>query len=113
MATRPFSLIRPDRRRANAAGQDFIKALKAYLDARRIRESLTAIDGSNSRWQRDLSVSCNKVGDALAAQDRLDEALKSYQDSLAIRERLAVNDGSNLQSQRDLSVSYDKRWVMC
>jgi hypothetical protein len=44
-----------------------------------------------SGWQRDLSVSYNKVGDVLVAQGKLDEALKSYRDSLAIAERLAAS----------------------
>src|SRR6266446_5713853 len=69
---------------------------------------LAAADRSNMQWQRDLSVSYDKVGDVLMAQGRLDEALKAYRDGLAIREHLAATDGSNTPWQRDLSVSYNK-----
>ena len=34
----------------------------------------------NAGWQRDLSVSDNKVGDVLVAQGNLPEAMKSYRD---------------------------------
>ena len=47
---------------------------------------------SNTQWQRDLSVSYDKVGNVLVAQGKLDEALKAYRDSLAIVERLAAAD---------------------
>ena len=84
------------------------EALKAYRDGLAIRERLAAADRSNAEWQRDLSVSYDKVGDVLVAQGKLDEALKAYRDGLAIRERLAAADRSNTQWQRDLSISYNK-----
>ncbi|HEU4804777.1 MAG TPA: ATP-binding protein, partial [Nitrobacter sp.] len=43
----------------------------------------------NAGWQRNLSVSRDRVGDVLVMQDKLPEALKSFRDGLAIRERLA------------------------
>jgi tetratricopeptide (TPR) repeat protein/uncharacterized membrane protein HdeD (DUF308 family) len=64
-------------------------------------------DPSNFGWQRDLSVSYDRVGDVLKDQGDLAGALKSYRDSLAIREQLAKSDPSNAGWQRDLSVSYD------
>src|SRR5436190_1020597 len=60
-------------------------ALKAYSDGLAIRERLAAADRSNTGWQRDLSVSYNKVGDVLVAQGKLDDALKAYSDGLARR----------------------------
>ena len=60
------------------------------------------------RWQRDLSVSFDRVGNVLVAQGNLPEALKSYRDSLAIRDRLAKSDPGNAGWQRDLSVSYNR-----
>ena len=71
------------------------EALKAYRDSLAIRERLAAADPSNTQWQRDLSVSYNRVGDVLKAQGKLEEALKAYRDSLAIIERLAAADPSN------------------
>ncbi len=56
-------------------------------------------------WQRDLSVSYNKVGDVLVAQGNLPEALKTYRDGLAIADRLAKSDPGNAGWQRDLSVA--------
>ena len=50
---------------------------RAYRDSLAIRERLAASDRSNTGWQRDLSVSYNRVGDVLVAQGKLDEALKS------------------------------------
>jgi len=73
-----------------------------------IAERLAAADRSNMQWQRDLSVSYEKIGDVLMAQGRLEETLKAYRDGLAIRERLAAADRSNTQWQRDLSISYNK-----
>ena len=50
-------------------------------------ERLAKSDAGNAGWQRDLSVSYNKIGDVLVAQGALGEALKSYRDSHAIFER--------------------------
>jgi hypothetical protein len=41
------------------------EALKAYRDNVGIAERLASADGSNTRWQRGLWVSYNKVGDVL------------------------------------------------
>ncbi len=70
--------------------------------------TLVAADPSNAGWQRDLSVSHNKIGDVLVAQGNLAQALESYRASLAIFERLAGADPGNAGWQRDLSVSHDK-----
>ena len=87
---------------------DLPEALSAYRASLLIRERLAASDGSNAGWQRDLSVSQNKIGDVLSAQGRLDEALSAYRACLLIFERLAASDGSNAGWQRDLSVSQNK-----
>jgi hypothetical protein len=67
-----------------------------------LRERLAADDRGNTEWQRDLSVSNEKVGDVLVAQGKLDEAVKACRNSLAIRERLAALDRSNSGWQRNL-----------
>src|SRR5712692_3299691 len=41
------------------------EALEAYRDSLAIRERLVASDRSNTQWQRDLSLSRNKIGDVL------------------------------------------------
>jgi hypothetical protein len=70
-----------------------------------IRERLAQSDPGSAGWQRDLSVSYNKVGDVQMAQGDLAGSLKSHRDSLAIAERLAQSDPGNAGWQRDLSVS--------
>ena len=88
LAARSVGVVQQGRRRAGGAGQ-LAEALKSYRDGLAIAERLAKADPSNTGWQRDLSVSYNKVGDVLVAQGNLAEALKSYRDSLAIAERLA------------------------
>jgi hypothetical protein len=65
-------------------------------------------DPGNAGWQRDLSVSYNKIGGVLVAQGNLPDALKSFRDGLAIRDRLAQADPGNTGWQRDLIISYVK-----
>ncbi len=79
-----------------------------YREAGAIADRLAKADAGNASWQRDLSVSYNKIGDVLVAQGNLPEALKSFRDGLAIRDRLAKADAGNAGWQRDLSVSYDR-----
>ena len=71
-------------------------------------ERLAAQDPGQADWQRDLSVSYNKIGDVLLAQGDAPGALAAYRDALAIRERLAAQDPGQADWQRDLSVSYNK-----
>jgi tetratricopeptide (TPR) repeat protein len=71
-------------------------------------ERLAKADPSNAGWQRDLSVSYEKVGDVLVAQGNLPEALTAYRDSLAIRERLAKADPGNAGWQADLAASHGR-----
>ena len=73
-----------------------------------IRERLAKSDPDNAGWQRDLSVSYERIGDALIAQGSLPDAMRSYRDGLTIRERLAKSDPGNAGWQRDLSVSYNE-----
>ena len=61
-------------------------------------------DPENAVWQRDLSLSYSRVGDALMAQGNLAEALKSYQEGLAVADRLAKFDPENPSWQRDLAI---------
>ena len=107
LAARPLGLARQDRRRAACAGRpgggaDQLPGLA------RDRERLAKADPGNAGWQRDLSVSHDKIGDVQRAQGDLAAALTSYQASLAIAERLAKADPGNAGWQRDLSVSHDK-----
>ena len=79
--------------------------LQEYDEARRLALRLTAVDPSNTEWQRDLSVSYERLGDVAAAQGKLDDAARAYRDGLAIRNTLAASDPGNTEWQRDLFVS--------
>jgi tetratricopeptide (TPR) repeat protein len=92
---------------AKARG-DLNAALAAHGEARSAMERLAASDAGNADWQRDLSVSYDRVGDVLVKQGNLPDALKSYRASLVIAERLAASDAGDADWQRDLSVSNNK-----
>ena len=81
------------------------EALKSFRDGLAISDRLAKADPGNAGWQRDLSVSYDKIGDVQVAQGNLPEALKSFRDGLAIADRLAKADPGNAGWQRDLSVS--------
>jgi tetratricopeptide (TPR) repeat protein len=87
---------------------DLNGALKSYRDGLAIADRLSQSDPGNTKRQRDLSASYERVGDVQRAQGDLDGALKSYRDRLAIADRLAKSDPGNTEWQRDLSVSYNK-----
>ena len=57
-----------------------------------IRERLAKSGPGNTGWQRDLSVSYEKIGGVHEAQGDLKAALKSYSNEIAIAERLAQSD---------------------
>ena len=73
-----------------------------------VLKRLAASDPANAAWQRDLSVSLEKLGDLAVAQGDLAGALRSFSESKTIRERLAASDPANAAWQRDLSVSLEK-----
>ncbi|MGO9118669.1 MAG: DUF4062 domain-containing protein [Desulfomonilaceae bacterium] len=83
-------------------------ARNEYEEAHRLAQRLIAMDPGNTQWQRDLSISHNKVGEVAVAQGRLDQAAKAYGDGLEIRKKLVAMDPGNTQWQRDLSVSYNR-----
>jgi hypothetical protein len=68
-------------------------ASKSYRDGLAIADRLAKSDPGNAGWQRDLSVSYNKIGGLLVAQGNLPEALKSFRDGHDIIDRLAVARG--------------------
>ena len=86
-----------------------LTAAAAFLsDVHEVLAKLAASDPSNAGWQRDLSVSQEKIGDVLLAQGDLAGALQAYRESLAVPRLLAAADPSNAGRQRDLSVSHSK-----
>ena len=69
---------------------------------------LAAADPGNAEWQRDLSVSHERVGDVLRAQGELPRALDAYRAAMDITARLAAADPGNAQWQRDLSFIHER-----
>ena len=69
---------------------------------------MTSCDPANTGWQRDLSVSHDRIGDVLVAQGDGPGALAAYRTGLAIREALAARDPANMQWQVDVAVSYSR-----
>ncbi|MGP8267730.1 MAG: tetratricopeptide repeat protein [Beijerinckiaceae bacterium] len=84
------------------------EALAAAEKARSIWKALAESDKSNTLWQRDLSVSDDRIGDVLVAQGQLDAALAAYRAGYTIAKALAESDKSNTGWQRDLSLSDER-----
>ena len=91
------------RAQGNLAG-----ALTSLPASLAIRRPAGQADPGNAGWQRDLSVSQDKIGHVQQAQGNLPAALTSYQASLAIKDRLAKADPGNAGWQRDLSASHNQ-----
>jgi tetratricopeptide (TPR) repeat protein len=83
-------------------------ALAAYQAVLTIAEGLAKRDPANTGWQRDLSVSHDRIGDVLVAQGDGPGALAAYQAGLTIAEGLAKRDPANTQWQVDLAISCGK-----
>ncbi|MBX7209925.1 MAG: TIR domain-containing protein [Verrucomicrobiaceae bacterium] len=79
-------------------------AEQVHEQAQRLAQS----DPANAAWQRDLSVSLNKLGDLAIAQGDLPAALRWHTECHGILQRLAQSDPANAAWQRDLSVSLNK-----
>jgi hypothetical protein len=88
---------------AVAAG-DLTAARAAYQASLDIAARLAVADPANAGWQRDLSISHNKVGDVAVAAGDLTAARAAYQASLDIAARLVAADPANPQWQRNLDV---------
>ena len=84
------------------------KAFERYQEAMTILKSRVEAEPDRADYQRDLSVSYNKLGDLLRALGQGEQARQSYQQALEIRQRLAEAEPDRADYQRDLSVSYNK-----
>jgi tetratricopeptide (TPR) repeat protein len=91
-----------------ALREDHDAAMAAYLEAQRQVKALLESEPENAAFQRDLSVTCDRIGDVHAHERRFDAALASYRQSLAIAEALAEREPENPVRQHDLSVSHDR-----
>ena len=71
-------------------------------------QRLAAADPANTTWQRDLSISGNRIGAVRQAQGDLAGALSAFEDSLVIRAQLAAAEPANTTWQRDLYICWDR-----
>jgi hypothetical protein len=92
---------------AVAAG-DLTAARTAHQASLDIAARLATTDPANTEWQRDLSVSHEKLGDVARAAGDLAAARAAYQAALDIAERLAAADPANTGWQRDLETARQK-----
>ncbi len=84
------------------------EALAAYEAAQGEVTALAEREPDNPRWQRDASVTHDRIGDFLLAAGQIDLALESYRKSLTLSQALAVRDPANPRWQHDLSVAHDR-----
>jgi tetratricopeptide (TPR) repeat protein len=85
---------------------DLDQALSYYQKGESVIKQLAETAPSNAGWQRDVSVSYDKIGDVLMAEGHWAKALDNYRSALAIRQRLVIADPSNTEWQNDLIYSY-------
>jgi tetratricopeptide (TPR) repeat protein len=81
------------------------EARRLFVEAQRIRERLAQAEPDRADYQRDLSVSYNKMGDLYSALGQGDAARDAYQKSLQLRERLAQAEPDRADYQVDLALS--------
>jgi tetratricopeptide (TPR) repeat protein len=96
---------------ALVVGSRFDGARTAYEQSLAIEKKATDLGlpgQSGQDWRHDLSISYERLGDLMAAQNRLDDALAAYRESLNIRHKLTIDEAGNSSWQRDLSVSYER-----
>ena len=80
-------------------------ALENYRRALAIAEKLAAGHPERPDWQRDVSVSLERIGDVLKDGGDGKAALENYRRALAIREKLAAGHPERPDWQRDVSLS--------
>ncbi|HMN95565.1 MAG TPA: hypothetical protein PKC43_05005, partial [Phycisphaerales bacterium] len=83
-------------------------ARSAYQSALSIRERLAKSEPDRADYQRDLSVSYERMGDLYSALGQGEAARSAYQSALSIRERLAESEPDRADYQRDLAASYER-----
>ncbi len=94
-----------ERGTSKAVEGDLPGALEHFLAAQALAEDRIAKDPSNPRWQRELAIGLNRVGEIRLAQGDFEGAKDQYLRAFAIRDRLVASDPSNDLWHRDLAVS--------
>jgi tetratricopeptide (TPR) repeat protein len=84
------------------------RAREVFEQALEVGKRLAEREPENSGWQRDVSVSLNKVGGVLLEQGNLEGARRAFEQDLEIAQRLAEREPENSGWQRDVSVSLER-----
>jgi tetratricopeptide (TPR) repeat protein len=82
---------------------DLAGALKSYRDSLAIRDRLAKSDPGNAGWQRDLCVSCAKLGDCLQKCGELEKALDALRQAHEIMLQLTAMYPEHPGWKRDLA----------
>jgi tetratricopeptide (TPR) repeat protein len=88
--------------------ENLAAATAIYEEAEQQCRFLLLTDANHPKWQRDLSVSYNKLGELAVTCGKLDKAERLFADGLKVAQALAESDPGNAGWQRDLFVSYSK-----
>ena len=84
------------------------EALRSFGKALELSEALAKADPDDARARRDLSVSCDRLGDVQLRRGATDEALRSFRKVLELSEDLAKADPDDPRAKRDVAVAYNK-----
>jgi serine/threonine protein kinase len=79
---------------------------KAYENALQAYEGLVQAHPDESRYQTDLAIVCNDLGNVLRARGRREEALQVHRRGMAIRAKLVEAHPELLRYQNELAKSY-------
>ena len=78
-----------------------------FLRANAIAQRLASADPTDTRAQRDLSISYSRLGDVSLQAGQVQQAVDYFKKDLEIAQSLASADPTDAQGQRDLFVSYN------
>ncbi len=103
-----FSILSDEEAKAHLALGKTDQAKRRYETLLVRYQHLAQAEPDRADYQRDLSVSYNKMGDLFRALGQGEQAREAFQQALAIRERLAQAEPDRADYQRDLVVSLAK-----
>lgn len=83
-------------------------ALAVAEQSRDIMLGLLDGEKENRRWLRELSLSYNRIGEALSRSGRRADALNAFERALEVRRKLCELEQESPEAQRDLAVSYER-----
>ncbi|MCA8962198.1 MAG: tetratricopeptide repeat protein, partial [Planctomycetes bacterium] len=84
------------------------QARRAFEEALAIAQRLADAEPDRADYQRDLSVSHERMGDLYVALGQGDQARRAFEQALAIAQRLADAEPDRADYQRDLALSFER-----